>query len=88
MMPTLAAEAPVVVAWPPAPVPAVEPADEDESVLLTCCPTARSTEATVPVMVETRSASARSVCAVVSWVWAEVTEAWSESIWLASASAD
>ena len=60
-------------------------AAEDPPLPDTCCPTERSTEATVPAMVEVREASARSVWADVSEDWAEVTEALSERIWLVDA---
>ena len=56
-----------------------EPEEPDEPV--TCWPTVRLTEATVPAMVEVRVASASAVCALVTWVWAESTLAWSEAIW-------
>jgi hypothetical protein len=46
------------------------PVDDDDvdPDPVTCWPTVRSTEATVPAMVEVRPASVTSVCAVVSWV--------------------
>jgi hypothetical protein len=52
---------------------------------LTCWPTARSTEATVPAMVEVRVASANDVWALVTCVSAEATLASSEAIWAADA---
>jgi hypothetical protein len=48
-------------------------------VPVTCCPTVRSTEATVPAIVEVSDASLRFVCAVETEDSAEVTDAWSES---------
>lgn len=62
--------------------------EEDPPEPDTCWPTERSTEATVPAIVEVSEASARSVSADVSWDWAEVTEAWSERIWLVEAPLD
>jgi hypothetical protein len=47
----------------------------DEPVPLTCWPTVRSTDATVPEMVEVRLASLRFVCAVDREDSAEVTAA-------------
>ena len=47
---------------------------------VTCCPTVRLTDATVPEMVEVNEASDKSVCAEVREDSAEVTAAWSESI--------
>ena len=47
---------------------------------VTCCPTVRLTDATVPEMVEVNEASDKSVCADVREDSAEVTAAWSESI--------
>ena len=54
---------------------------DDELEPETCWPTVRSTEATVPAMVEVKVASASAVCAVVTCVWDESTLAWSEAIW-------
>ena len=60
-----------------------EPDPEDpEPEPETTWPTVRLTAATVPVMVDLRVASVRLVCAVVTCVLAEVTDAWSESSWL------
>ena len=56
-----------------------------EPVPVTCWPTVRLTDATVPAMVDVSEASSRLVCAVESDDSAEVTEAWSESIWLVEA---
>ena len=63
----------------------LEPADPLPE---TCWPTVRLTEATVPAIVEVRLASARFCLAVVSCDCAEVTAAWSESIWLVDAALD
>ena len=65
------------------PVPALPP--EPDPVPVTCWPTVRSTEATVPAIVEVSDASFRFVCAVDSDDSAEVTDAWSESIVLVEA---
>jgi hypothetical protein len=64
--------------------PPVEAEPEPEVVLLldTCWPTLRLTEATVPAMVDVSEALARLVWAEVTWDCAEVTDAWSEVIWL------
>ena len=51
-----------------------------DPVPVTCWPTVRSTEATVPEMVEVSDASFRFVCAVESEDSAEVTDASSVSI--------
>ena len=54
-------------------------------VPVTCWPTERSTDATVPEMVDVKDASFSAVCALVSDDSAEVTEAWSESTCVALA---
>ena len=60
--------------------------DEDEELdPLTCWPTVRLTDATVPSMVEVRVASASAVWALVTWVWVEAMLASSEAIWAAEA---
>ena len=58
---------------------------EEELDPATCWPTVRSTEATVPAMVEVKVASDSAVCALATWVWADATVAWSEAIWAADA---
>ena len=63
----------------------VPPPPEPDPVPVTCCPVVRSTEATVPEMVEVKDASLRLVCAVDNEDSAEVTEASSESIELVDA---
>ena len=70
-----------------APVAPLEPVlpVEPEPVPVTCWPTVRSTEATVPAMVEVSDASLRFVCAVESDDSADVTDDSSESIWLVDA---
>jgi len=70
------------------PEPEPEPEPELLEVPATCWPTLRLTEATVPVMVEVSEALSRLVWSDVSWDCAEVTDAWSEAIWLAEALAD
>jgi hypothetical protein len=80
--PSPPADAPV--ALEPVPLEPVEADPEPELLLLldTCWPTLRSTEATVPAMVDVNEALVRLVWAVVSWDCAEVTDAWSDVIWL------
>src|SRR5579875_476599 len=65
-----------------------EPEDDEEPEPVTSWPTVRLTAATLPVMLERRVASARSVSAVVRADWADVTADWSESIWLVEAESD
>ena len=65
--------------------PESELADDDELVI--CWPTVRSTEATVPEMVDTSAASVTSAWAVATWVWAEAMLALSRAIWVAEAAA-
>jgi hypothetical protein len=64
-----------------------EPVDEldDEPDPVTCWPTVRLTDATVPAMVDTSVASESEVWALLTWVWAEAMLASSEAIWAADA---
>jgi hypothetical protein len=66
------------------PVPVFEAEDEDEPDevpdAVTCWPTTRLSDATVPLMVDTRVASLSEVWALVTWVSAEAIWAWSEAI--------
>ncbi len=63
--------------------PAPDAAEEVDAV--TCWPTVRFIEATVPAMVDSRVASSNDVCAVVTCVCAEAILASSRAIWLAEA---
>ena len=76
---------PVPVELEPVPASPVPAFPLPEPVPVTCWPTVRLTEATVPAMVEVSEASFRLVCAVESEDSADVTEASSESIWLVEA---
>ena len=58
-----------------------------EPVPVTCSPTVRLTGATVPEMVDVSEASLSAVWALDSDDSAEVTAAWSESIWVVVAPA-
>ena len=49
----------------------------------TCWPTARSSEATVPAVVDTSVALVTAVWAAVTWFWAEAMLALSRAIWVA-----
>src|SRR5665213_2808859 len=53
----------------------------------TCWPTARSTEATVPPVDDTRVAPVTAVCAAVTWFCADAMLALSSAIWVADAPA-
>jgi hypothetical protein len=80
---------------PENPLPPVEPDDplpelvdaevpaapEDEDDPVTCCPTVRLIDATVPAMVEVNVAWLRAVCALVTLFCATRMPAWSEAIW-------
>ena len=65
---------------PPVDDPEPELADDDE--LVTCWPTVRLTEATVPEMVDTKVPLVALVWAVVTWVCAEAMLALSRAIWV------
>ena len=79
-MPVLAvAELAALAALPVPPVPPVPP-PVPVPVPVTCWPTVRLTEATVPAMVDVSAASLSAVWALESDDSAEVTAAWSESI--------
>src|ERR1019366_7888320 len=63
--------------------PAPDAAEVGDAV--TCWPTVRFIEATVPAMVDSRVAPSNDVCAVVTCVCAEAILASSRAIWLAVA---
>src|SRR5207342_2491662 len=72
------------------PVGSVDPSelgDEEDDDPLTCSPTVRSTDATVPVMVARRVAESRSSCAWLRADFAAATAALSEESWVEDASA-
>jgi hypothetical protein len=60
-----------------------DPEEEDEPV--TCCPTVKLIDATVPAMVDVNVAWFRAVCALATWFWATRMPAWSDAIWAAEA---
>ena len=62
-----------------------DPELADVAVPVTCWPTVRSTEATVPAIVDVNVASAALACAVVTWDWAEAMLALSRAICVADA---
>ncbi len=75
--------------WQPEPPKLLEPEPPEppDPEPVTCSPTVRLTEATVPEIVDVSEASARSVCADERADSADVTDASSESIWVVSAPA-